>query len=125
MSTKDFIVAASKAYGDAVLSNEPQIQERSSLLCRKLFMAGVCQGELMRRNRPVLFRGRHFEDQIIVLCVCWSLSYSLSYRDLEQIMFGAGPRCGSLQADDVGLAKTIEAGSILTELLIRRRVRRS
>ncbi len=40
----------------------------------------------MRRNRPVLFRGRHFEDQIIVLCVRWYLSYSLSYRDLEQMM---------------------------------------
>ena len=28
---KDFIVAASKAYGDAVLSNEPQIQELLAL----------------------------------------------------------------------------------------------
>jgi hypothetical protein len=28
---KDFIVAASKAYGDAVLSNEPQIQELLSI----------------------------------------------------------------------------------------------
>jgi len=40
----------------------------------------------MRRNRPVLFRGRHFEDQIIVLCVRWYLSYSLSYGALEQMM---------------------------------------
>src|SRR6266446_6990320 len=40
----------------------------------------------MRRNRPVLFRGRHFEDQIIVLCVRWYLSYLLSYRDLEQML---------------------------------------
>jgi IS6 family transposase len=40
----------------------------------------------MRRNRPVLFRGRHFEDQIIVSCVRWYLRYSLSYRDLEQMM---------------------------------------
>ena len=40
----------------------------------------------MRRNRPALFRGRHFEDEIILLCVRWYLSYSLSYRDLEQIM---------------------------------------
>jgi hypothetical protein len=28
---KDFIVAASKAYGDAILSNEPQVQERVAL----------------------------------------------------------------------------------------------
>ena len=40
----------------------------------------------MRRNRPALFRGRHFEDEIILLCVRWHLSYSLSYRDLEQMM---------------------------------------
>jgi hypothetical protein len=40
----------------------------------------------MRRNRPALFRGRHFEDEIILLCVRWYLSYSLSYRDLEQMM---------------------------------------
>src|SRR5678815_5928623 len=40
----------------------------------------------MQRKRPALFRGRHFEDQIIVLCVRWYLSYSLSYRDLEEMM---------------------------------------
>lgn len=34
------------------------------------------------------------------------------------------PRVALLLADDVGLGKTIEAGLILTELLIRRRVRR-
>ena len=40
----------------------------------------------MRNNRPILFRGRHFEDQIIILCVRWYLRYSLSYRDLEELM---------------------------------------
>src|SRR5712692_4751188 len=44
------------------------------------------KGELMQGNRPALFRGRHFEDQIIVLCVRWYLRYSLSYRDLEEMM---------------------------------------
>src|SRR5258708_25015439 len=34
------------------------------------------------------------------------------------------PRVSLLLADDVGLGKTIEAGLILTELLLRRRVRR-
>ena len=40
----------------------------------------------MRKNRPALFRGRHFEDAIIILCVRWYLRYSLSYRDLEEMM---------------------------------------
>src|SRR5919106_1575088 len=40
----------------------------------------------MRRNRPALFKGRHFEAEIIVLCVRRYLRYSLSYRDLEQLM---------------------------------------
>src|SRR3569623_434614 len=40
----------------------------------------------MRRKRPALFRGRHFADEIIVLCVRWYLPYSLSYRDRTEIM---------------------------------------
>ena len=40
----------------------------------------------MRNQRPVLFRGRHFADEIIVLCVRWYLRFSLSYRDLEELM---------------------------------------
>jgi transposase-like protein len=40
----------------------------------------------MGKKRPVLFRGRHFEDQIIVLCIRWYLRYSLSYRDLRELM---------------------------------------
>src|SRR3954469_14135933 len=37
-------------------------------------------------KRAVLFRGRHYADEIIVLCVRWYLRYSLSYRDLTEIM---------------------------------------
>ena len=42
--------------------------------------------ETESQNRTVLFRGRHFEDVIIILCVRWYLRYSLSYRDLEEMM---------------------------------------
>ena len=31
----------------------------------------------MTRRRPALFRGRHFEDVIILLCVRWYLRYSV------------------------------------------------
>src|SRR4051795_6239488 len=40
----------------------------------------------MRRNRPALFKGRHFEADIIVLCVRWYLRFGLSLRNLEEIM---------------------------------------
>ena len=40
----------------------------------------------MIRKRPALFRGRHFADALILVCVRWYLRYALSYRDLEEIM---------------------------------------
>src|SRR3954451_4998210 len=40
----------------------------------------------MRRKRPALFKGRHFEAEIIVLCVRWYLRYPLSFRQLEEMM---------------------------------------
>ena len=29
-----------------------------------------------------LFKGRHFDQEIVVLCVRWYISFKLSYRDL-------------------------------------------
>ncbi len=37
-----------------------------------------------------LFRWRHFQADIILLCVRWYLRYSLSYRDLEEMMLERG-----------------------------------
>ena len=45
------------------------------------------------RRRPAavdLFKGRHFDREIIVLCVRWYLSFKLSSRDLVQIMSERG-----------------------------------
>jgi len=44
----------------------------------------------MRESRPELFRGRHFRDEVIVLCVRWYLRFPLSYRDLEEMMAERG-----------------------------------
>ena len=44
----------------------------------------------MLKPRPALFRGRHFEDQVIILCVRWYLRYCLTYRDLEELMAERG-----------------------------------
>ena len=40
----------------------------------------------MRRERPALFKGRHFQPEIIILCVRHYLRYALSLRNLEEIM---------------------------------------
>jgi transposase-like protein len=46
----------------------------------------------MTRFVPVeeLFRGPHFDREIVVLCVRWYLSFKLSYRDLVTIMSERG-----------------------------------
>ena len=37
-----------------------------------------------------LFRGRHFDHTVIVLCVRWYITYKLSYRDLVEMMAERG-----------------------------------
>jgi hypothetical protein len=46
----------------------------------------------MPRFEPVeeLFKGRHFDQEIVALCVRWYLSYKLGYRDLVAIMAERG-----------------------------------
>ncbi len=41
-------------------------------------------------SHPSPFKWRHFEAEIILLCVRWYLRYSLSYRDLEEMMLERG-----------------------------------
>ncbi len=41
-------------------------------------------------NAATLFKWRHFESEIILLCVRWYLRYALSYRDLEEMMAERG-----------------------------------
>jgi transposase-like protein len=42
------------------------------------------------RDFEELFKGRHFERDIIILCVRWYLRYKLSYRDLVEMMAERG-----------------------------------
>jgi len=39
---------------------------------------------------PVLFKGRHFQAEIIVMCMRWYLRDSLSYRDVEELLAEPG-----------------------------------
>jgi transposase-like protein len=44
----------------------------------------------MGERRSPLFRGRHFCDEIIVLCLRWYLRYKLSYREMADIAWELG-----------------------------------
>jgi transposase-like protein len=37
-----------------------------------------------------LFKGRHFDHEIIILCIRWYVTYKLSYRDLADMMAERG-----------------------------------
>jgi transposase, IS6 family len=41
-------------------------------------------------SQPKLFKYRHYQAEIILLCLRWYLRYSLSYRDLEEMMAERG-----------------------------------
>jgi transposase-like protein len=41
---------------------------------------------LPQEATPGLFRGRHFNSEIITLCVRWYVTYKLRYRDLAEMM---------------------------------------
>ena len=62
--------------------------------------------EQMPRFVPVeeLFKGRHFDREIVVLCVRWYLSYKLSYRDLVTMMSKTGNWSGPHDDSSMGAA---------------------
>ena len=72
----------------------------------------------MRKSRPALFRGRHFQEDLIVLCVRWYLRYPLSYRNLEEMMAERG-----LTVDHSTIARWVLHYSPVLEKRIRRETR--
>src|SRR4026208_2105236 len=70
------------------------------------------------QKRPALFRGRHFEDVIIILCVRWYLRYSLSYRDLEEMMVERG-----LSVDHVTIWRWVQRYAPILNQRLRREIR--
>src|SRR6266699_4564437 len=61
------------------------------LCCKKA--GAVINSAVFKNTKGVFFmnqqnplKWRHFEAEIILLCVRWYLCYSLSYRDLEEMM---------------------------------------
>ncbi len=55
----------------------------------------------MNQQNP--FKWRHFEAEIVLLCVRWYLRYSLSYRDLEEMMRERG-----LQVDHTTIYRWVQ-----------------
>src|SRR3954454_5379169 len=74
----------------------------------------------VRKNRPSAFRGRHFQDEVIVLCVRWYLRYSLSYRDLEEMMAERG-----LSVDHSTIARWVSRYDPILNERMRRHLRHS
>jgi transposase-like protein len=66
-----------------------------------------------------VFRGRHFEDVIILLCVRWYLRYSLSCGDLEEIMAER-----NLSVDHVTIWRWVQRYAPVLNQRIRREMRR-
>lgn len=54
-------------------------------------------------NQQSPFKWRHFEAEIILLCVRWYLRYALSYRDLEEMMRERG-----LQVDHTTIYRWVQ-----------------
>jgi transposase, IS6 family len=54
-------------------------------------------------NQQDPFKWRHFESEIILLCVRWYLRYALSYRDLEEMMLERG-----LQVDHTTIYRWVQ-----------------
>ena len=69
-------------------------------------------------RRPALFRRRHFEDAIILLCVRWYLRSSLTYRDLEEIMAER-----NLSVDHVTIWRWVQRYAPVLNQRVRREMR--
>ena len=72
----------------------------------------------MREAHP--FKWRHFEAEIILLCVRWYLRYALSYRDLEELMRERG-----LQVDHTMIYRWVQRYAPELEKRCRRYMKRT
>jgi hypothetical protein len=88
---------------DHLLPHAAQVKVAHPVMLRAIALARKKNGSgaktanteddgLMQRFAPPeeLFKGRHFDQEIVVLCVRWYLSFKLSYRDLVAMMSERG-----------------------------------
>lgn len=80
-----------QAYEQAVFPSQPQVMTKG--LCRKIERTWYNIRSNNHGDRFVInFKGRHFKDTIILMSVRWYLAYSLSYRDIEELLAERGIR---------------------------------
>jgi transposase-like protein len=60
----------------------------------------------MKRSRPTILRGRHFEPEIVATCVRWYLRFLLSLRNVEEMMAERGLMVD--QPSGVGVKSTVQ-----------------
>ena len=58
--------------------------------CRKARYPAITAGMTEPTSAQDLFKGRHFDQEIIILCVRWYITFKLSFRDLVQMMAERG-----------------------------------
>ena len=58
--------------------------------CRNNLFQSFSYDSLSSATEGGVFKGRHFDQSVILLCVRWYLAYSLSLRDLEEMMAERG-----------------------------------
>jgi transposase-like protein len=75
--------------------------------------------EANAENPARLFRRRHFQDHVIVLCVRWYLRYCLTLRDLEELMAERG-----LSVDHATIGRLVLRYAPELYKRIRREIRR-
>src|SRR5262245_52491182 len=74
---------------------------------------------MQKRKRPALFKRRHFEADVIILCVRRYLRFCLSFRDLEERMAER-----NLSVDHVTIWRWVQRYAPELERRCRRELRR-
>jgi transposase-like protein len=77
----------------AVVADEVEVgcdECSQGLWCRNGCEGIICGMISLSSDSSSLFKRRHFDSAIIILCVRWYITYKLSYRDLKQMMAERG-----------------------------------
>src|SRR4051794_11878611 len=84
--TKTLVNLAACSGSNKRRGKEPSPQcERETAGLQNRRRGGISQGMARWQHAP-LFRGRHFADDVITMAVRWYSRYSLSFRELEEML---------------------------------------